>query len=101
MVVKENAWNHIAIVRRMSDKTVHFYLNGEYKGSAMFTKDPAISSNPVYIGVRWGASYAFHGRIREVRLWKVVRTQAEIQSTMSRALAGTEAGLSGLWHIDE
>jgi len=43
----------------------------------------------------------FKGTIDEVRVWKVGRTQQQIQDTMGRVLYGTEPGLLYYWSFDE
>lgn len=43
----------------------------------------------------------FAGRIDEVRIWNVARTQTEIEATWNRSLVGDEAGLVAYWRFDE
>jgi len=43
----------------------------------------------------------FNGQIDEFRIWNVARTATQITSTMSKTLAGNEAGLVGYWKFDE
>ena len=53
----------------------------------------AINSTGVVTG-------AFQGQMDEPRIWKVARTQAEIQSTMGAPLA-SDPNLAGRWSLDE
>ncbi len=36
-----------------------------------------------------------------MRVWKIARTQEDIQKDMYRRLEGTEAGLVGYWALNE
>src|SRR5262249_38758389 len=47
------------------------------------------------LGMHWS------GKIDEVRVWNVARSQAEIQAGMNTALTGGEAGLAGSWRFGE
>ena len=43
----------------------------------------------------------FHGQMDEVRVWKGVRSEAQIRETMAAHLTGHEPGLIGLWNFDD
>jgi len=43
----------------------------------------------------------FDGKIDEVRIWSLARTQTEIQGYMNQPLTGNENGLIGYWRFDE
>ena len=43
----------------------------------------------------------FKGRLDEFRIWKVARSQAEIQAHMNHPLIGTESNLVAYWPFDE
>lgn len=43
----------------------------------------------------------FHGRLGEIRLWNIARSQAEIASNMNHRLTGNESGLVGYWPLNE
>ena len=43
----------------------------------------------------------FHGRLGEIRLWNIARSQAEIANNMNRPLTGNESGLIGYWPLNE
>lgn len=40
------------------------------------------------------------GRIHEVQLWSVARTQVEIQQAMHQRPTGAESGLAGYWPMN-
>ena len=43
----------------------------------------------------------YHGRLDEVRLWNVVRIEADIKANRNSLLTGSETGLVGYWRFDE
>ena len=47
-----------------------------------------------------GSDQFYKGNIDEVRLWNVLRNEAEIQSTMYDSLTGNEAELLGYWNFN-
>ena len=96
-VLEENAWNHIAVTYDGTD--YKFFINGKtalvYKGAS--GKVPI--SNPVkWIGK---VDNYFKGKMDDVRIWNIVRTEVEIQATMKSTLTGNENGLVGYWNFDD
>jgi len=79
MLVSENKWNHIVIVRTMDSNKISFYLNGKFIGDDNFTITPVSSTNSVIIGSRLGTSYFFDGIIDEVHIYEKELTSAQIQ----------------------
>ena len=73
-VVELNEWQHVAVVRRMSDKKILFYVNGNSAGEDSFTTANITSTESVVkIGYYfWGDKY-FDGAIDEVRISNVAR----------------------------
>lgn len=59
------------------------------------------SNNNFYIGCANGTRFFFDGFIAEVRVWKTVRTQAEIQQGMNAPLSGQEENLLAYWPLDD
>ena len=94
-------WNHIAYVHDGSQDIV--YLDGELVANQLVSF--TIGSNPTANIGFWddfhGTPYYFNGIIDEVRVWRIVRTQVEIQDYMYRGLTGSEGGLDGLWSFNE
>ena len=65
-----NVFQHIAVVRDSTAKTISFYINGELQGTpANYTLTPTINYNTVQISKSgWGSQY-FNGSIDEVRIY--------------------------------
>jgi hypothetical protein len=101
-VVGNNVWRHVAIAFNSSDHRI--YLDATLDGTALSSAG-SMNDNisiPLTIGawINGGSGYS-HSTIDEVRIWSVVRTQAQIQASMSQRLTGTEPGLVGYWRFDE
>jgi len=92
-VVTPRAWNHIAVT--FDGTTMRLFVNGEQVHSSQAAAGMTPISEPVrYIGEN------FQGKIDEVRMWNVARTQAEIQANMNKTLVGNETGLEAYYPMD-
>ena len=97
-----NTWHHIAVSYDGTDFKI--YLDGE---DLSVTTDGgassgSISSNtrPLVIGgTHWSGEY-LNGKMNEVRLWNVVRTQDQIRENMFQELSGDETGLILYYPMD-
>ena len=94
-------WTHVA--GTYDGEKICFYENGELKRLNDNASGPIdMGSMNVYMGYRYyNSNSLFHGKIAEVRIWNIARTQTEIQSDMFTQLSGTETGLVGYWPFDE
>ena len=88
-------WVHLAFV---ADTQTRLYVNGVLQ-----------DSNPNTINLPLGrlgydssgdADY-MRGTLDEVRLWKVARSQAQIQANMNRTLSVPQSNLIAYWRFDE
>lgn len=89
-----NEWQHVAIVYNEASNSMKFYKNG-----VLFTNPNTIgipsSTKKFGIGCsqQGTANHFFQGKISEVRVWNLERTQAQIQANMNTELTGEETGL--------
>lgn len=98
--IELNQWNHIAIVRDLTNGQLYWYINGVLTNQTAATYGAAVASgNAVTIGAGYVSNYA--GQIDEVRVWNTARTQAEIQNNMDACLLGTEPGLAAYWQFND
>lgn len=96
-----NAWYHVAGV--YTGTQVMMYINGVLISTedAIGELTPGtgvvvnIGDNPTWPGRFW------NGKIDEVRVWDVARTEAEIQQYMSVELSGSETGLVAYYNMNE
>jgi len=92
----DRQWVHVAWVK---DNTEYrFYRNGllfatQEAPISFYTADSSYWIG--HVGSYWD------GLIDEVRIWKIARTQKDIQETMNTTLQGDEEGLVGYWNFDD
>ena len=95
-------WYHVAVTMDFTDQG-SLYVDGAPLGSFTTVVRPSHGSQ-FSIGQEWDNTTAtnhFKGRIDEVRIWKDIRSQEEIQNSMNTPLRGDENKLVGLWHFDD
>ncbi|GET43657.1 LamG-like jellyroll fold domain-containing protein [Microseira wollei] len=99
-----NQWVHVAAC--YDGRRIKIYQNGSLIKQS--TQDLNVSlplnTNQWWIGRRHdlgNPSDMWNGKISDVRIWKVARTQAEIQANMSSRLTGTETNLVAYYRLDE
>ena len=95
-----NSWSHIALVH-IGGGRIQLFVNGLFDRNFDIPVDANLGFNMSFLGQAQGAQRWFSGRIDEVRLWTIARTQAQIQSTMWRPLQGNETGLLEYFKLDE
>lgn len=97
-----NEWHHIAAT--YDGKHVIVYVDGELKKKVAQTGDIDYDpDHPLTIATFRDddESQYFAGKIAEVRIWNVARTEEQIKEAMHQALRGSEEGLVGYWPMDE
>jgi Concanavalin A-like lectin/glucanases superfamily len=101
--VTGGAWVHLAATRRKTTGEIQVFVNGTMETSKTVTGQiNSLTAQPnMTIGGNALDNRYFAGLIDEVRAWNVVRTAAEIASTMHQRLTGKEPGLVGYWRFDE
>ena len=102
-IIKKVDWYHVAITYDSNDDFI-FYLNGEEVDRYKHLKGRGISPDNAtrYIGGKADGG-KFLGKIDDVRMWSVVRSQEEIQETIrsrNQPLMGNETGLVAYYPMD-
>ncbi|MGE5363437.1 MAG: LamG-like jellyroll fold domain-containing protein [Bacteroidota bacterium] len=105
-LIQANQWYHIAFVYDPSASLAKCYINGVEKtltksGSSALNAAITQSAYPFRFGRRRDNWYPYHGKIDEVRIWNVVRSQTEIADNMSKELNGDEPGLVAYFKMNE
>lgn len=78
-----NTWSHVLVLCDYNNKTIKYYLNGNFDGQYTISKDIKITSTKLCIG-NWSltflnASYDFIGRINDVRVYNHILSEKEIK----------------------
>ena len=98
-----NQWYMISIVWDGSQMSV--YVNGEKDTPWQNTisGSQSFKLNRFEIGMSWGgygSSQSYTGRMAEMRIWNIARSQSDIASTLCSVDARSE-GLLGYWKMNE
>lgn len=109
-----NEYSHVAITyqERLLNSKCRIYVNGElskeevWYGKALYSSDEPLNMGGGYLYDQGWRDRRFHGSIDELRIWERVRTQAEIQATMSNVLderyyASPDSGLVAYYRLDK
>lgn len=101
-------WQHLAVTYNVENATgekVEMYIDGIRQSIDGIGELTGVIghqvSNDFFIGNASIKIYSFQGRIDEVRLWDIARTETEVVDGMARNLLGTETGLVGYWKMNE
>jgi len=76
-------------------------INGILSDTVNYNGALTTTTNDLVIGNNLNTSRAFDGKIDEVNIWSVARTQSEIQFDMYHTLEGTETGIVSYWQFNE
>lgn len=105
--VEISAWIHVAFAFDVASETGTLYVNGESIpvtntgtgiGASLYN-----STAPFAIGVRFATGAAtgyFDGKIRNVRVWSDIRTQAEVRANMNMDAPVDTTGLVSNWLLN-
>jgi len=102
-VVVAGVWQHVAGVFNADDDTTRVYVDGVQRAVATGQTNPIMGSTGLLAIGRQPEfpNFYFTGRIDDVRLWSVARTQEQIATNMHVRIAQNEAGLVGLWRFED
>lgn len=95
-----DTWTHVAVTYNGSNAEI--FYNGMSQGVLATTNPMLVSAQNFYLGEH--PTYPdrrLSGQLSDVRVWNIVRTGTEIQSSMLTFLSGTESGLVANWKLDE
>jgi len=97
--IQLNTWSHLA--GTYDGTNVKLYINGKLVKTTPFTLDIAATDWPLCIGNHGYPGYPerpFIGKIDEVRVWNIARTEAEIKANMYKEI-GTHTNLKAYYQM--
>lgn len=100
--LESNKWIHIATTVDVAG-TAKLYKNGQQlktNQTGKISLPNTLKRTKNYIGKgNWSHVGYFQGKISDLRIWKVARTDKDIKNTMYLQLTGKEVGLVGYWRL--
>ena len=110
--IQSNQWHHVALTLNggstVTNNALKLYLDGALvisePGSRLWGHNPAnigrtISGSRYHNGT--GNGFTFNGKIDEVRIWNVARSQSEINAMKDTVLNGDEDYLTAYYNFQE
>jgi len=95
-----NTWKHVAFVIKSGDTRV--YVDGAQLGGTLSnTFANLLATTNLTIGRGYGNGRYMKGSIDELRIWKIAKTQAQIQAAMNSKLTGSESDLFAYYNFDD
>ena len=94
-----NQWTHIAATYDQTN--VKIYVNGALTCTLANTNALPTGSERWLLGKKWDEPNYFPGKMDEIRIWNVARTQTQIQNSMNSTISPTTSGLVGYYKMDE
>lgn len=95
--VNDGNWHHVAF--SSDGTTTKLYIDGVLKKTSAHTRSGGVTQ--AFIGMQLGDQNYFAGSIDEVRVWNVVRGDANISTYANQRLTGTETGLVRDYRLDD
>jgi hypothetical protein len=95
-----NVWQHIAFTFNHINNNLRLFKDGVLISSVTASLGGRNSSNIVTIGANASGGEAFNGSIDQVRIWNVVRTDAEISANYQTCLNSSQTGLVLLYDFE-
>ncbi|MGK4568078.1 LamG-like jellyroll fold domain-containing protein [Flavobacterium sp. 3HN19-14] len=100
--VNTGQWFHVALTRTKSSGAIKIYINGVLEASDVSSNTNSLAApSALRIGSLLNGSNYFSGTLDEIRIWNVVRTQAEIQSNINTDFSSGATGLLDYFKMNQ
>lgn len=96
--IPPDIWTHIAVT--FGGGTRRHYINGELVGSFAEPGPLSTSGSEVRIGSDVSWQFTPVGRIDEVRIWNVARSQAQLRAAINTPISTAQPGLVSVWRFE-
>lgn len=96
-------WVHVAFTWDMSASAWKMFVDGSEVISPSLVASAAVSfgqAGDFRLGASSTPSEYFDGKMKEARLWSLIRTPAQIKDNMSQSIDPTTPGLVGYWKMN-
>ena len=102
--LEQGQWTHASITRETANRTVHFYLNGNFIQSQTYggsTAQPGDNTTDMILGAGKNGAWAnFKGTLDEIKIWTGVRTMDELKQDLVCIPTGNEPGLNAYFDFE-
>ena len=99
--VATGLWVHVAATRERASGVIKLYVDGELEATAIGNTASLLAQPVLSVGASAIKASFLDGQMDELKLWEVVRTQAEIQAGMHDPPKQDEPGLVGYYRFDD
>ena len=97
-------WTNVAITRETANRTVHFYLNGNFVQSQTYggsSAQPGDNTTDMILGAGKNGTWSnFKGSLDEIRIWSVIRSMAELKQDLVCNPGGNEPELKAIYDFE-
>ncbi|MGH8068938.1 MAG: LamG-like jellyroll fold domain-containing protein, partial [Candidatus Entotheonellia bacterium] len=100
-VAPASQWTHFAIVYDARAGTVRSYVDGTLVHTETARGALKRTNAALFIGGAPSSRQHFEGRLGEVRIWNMARTEREIHRDRQQILGSSEPGLVAYWRFDD
>jgi len=102
VIVSTGKWTHVAVTRQKTSGIMSIIVNGVLDEETTHPNRASLTSSPTLtIGANTVSDRYYIGDLDEVRVWKVVRSPAQITQTLHTRLNGSETGLEEYYRFDQ
>ncbi|KAA2215664.1 LamG-like jellyroll fold domain-containing protein [Chryseobacterium sediminis] len=101
--LNDGNWHHVAVTyQNGANPNTKLYVDGNLDGSGNLTTSVNTATGGTFrIGERVDNVNLFRGSIDDVRVWNVVKSQAQIQQDMSKEFCAVQPGLVAYYKFNE
>jgi hypothetical protein len=101
--IPNDQWTHVAMTYNSAATGNNFktYVNGELAGEMAASGKLATNDGLLFVGGTDSYRYFSEIQLRELRIWKIARSQAAIKNNMNKTLTGSEYGLAALYNFED
>jgi len=101
--IPNDLWTHVAMTYNAAAEGNNFkiYVNGELAAETRATGNLATNEGLLFVGANDANHYFSEVQVRELRLWRVARTQTAIKNNMNKTLTGAETNLAALYNFED